>query len=366
MKKGVKMEKINVNGKYNIYIENNFENLQKYIKKIGKSYTKIYIITDENVEKLYIKNILKIFKNKNIFVIQSGEKSKNINIVQYIYEDMLTKRIDRKSLLIGLGGGVVGDIAGFVASTYMRGIDFLQIPTTLLAQVDSSVGGKVGIDFLDKKNIIGTFYNPVFVYININVLKSLPICQIENGLFEVLKYGYILDKKYLQYMNKYAEKIRKYDTDILAKIVYEACAMKSKIVSIDEREIGIRKILNFGHTFGHAIETETKFSILHGHAVGIGMLASLYISLKRGYIKEPDMEYIKSIIMHTNAYEKINIDIKNVYNFMKYDKKNENEKISIILIKKIGEAICENNFEKNEIIKALEYALLYVEKYKKI
>lgn len=353
------MYNINVEKKYNIYIQQDFDNLLNFIKKDNISHHNIAIITDNNVSKHYLTQIQNVFKFSNVFVyeIQNGEQSKNLLTIQNIYEFLLQNNIDRKSLIVALGGGVVGDIAGFVASTYMRGINFIQIPTTLLAQVDSSVGGKTGVDFLGKKNIIGAFYNPSLVYINISTLKTLPKNHIQNGMAEVIKYGYILDEDFLNFIFSEKEKIKDFNFDVLAKIIYKCCQLKSHIVFIDEKEQGIREILNFGHTFGHGIEAETNFNILHGQAVAMGMLSSLYISNILGFITDQQITQAKNILKYFDLCNKTNLNVENVYNNMIYDKKNENKKIKIIMLKKIGQAFSTFNIDKNMLIKALSYAL---------
>lgn len=353
------MYNINVEKKYKIYIQQNFDNLLNFIKKDNISHHNIAIITDNNVSKHYLKQIQNVFKFSNVFVyeIQNGEQSKNLLTIQNVYEFLLQNNIDRKSLIVALGGGVVGDIAGFVASTYMRGIKFIQIPTTLLAQVDSSVGGKTGVDFLGKKNIIGAFYNPSLVYINVDTLKTLPKEHIQNGMAEVIKYGYILDEDFLNFIFNEKEKINDFNFDILAKIIYKCCQLKSHIVFIDEKEQGIREILNFGHTFGHGIEAETNFNLLHGQAVAIGMLASLYISNMAGFITNEQIEQAKNILKYFDLCNKTNLNVENIYNNMIYDKKNENKQIKIIMLKKIGQAFSTFNIDKNTLIKAISYAL---------
>lgn len=353
------MYNINIGKQYSIYIEENFDNIKKYLIKDSIIYNNIIIITDNNVCKYYLEDIKHVFLEDNIFVyiINSGEQSKNLNEIYNIYEFLLRNNIDRKSLIIALGGGVVGDIAGFVASTYMRGIKFIQIPTTLLAQVDSSIGGKTGVDFLNKKNIIGSFYNPSLVYININTLKTLPNEQFENGMAEVIKHGYILDKEYLNFIIDKKEKIKSYDKDTLAQVIYKSCNIKANIVFIDEKEQGIREILNFGHTFGHSIETESNFSMLHGQCVAIGMIASMYISYLEGYITKEDIQKAKDILKYFNIYSHKNFNIQNIYKNMLYDKKNDNKQIKIIILKNIGEAFATDKISKQIILDAIKYAL---------
>ena len=346
---------LNVNKKYNIYIENSFDRL----KDLDIRYNNIFIISDENVDKYYLKSIVNIFQHKNIsfFVINSGEESKNLNTIYDIYTKIVYNFIDRKSLIISLGGGVVGDIAGFVASTYMRGIDYIQIPTTLLSMVDSSIGGKTGVDFLGKKNIIGSFYNPKLVYINLETLETLPQNEFENGMAEIIKHAYILDKEYLKYIIDNKEEIYNKDKDILANLIYKSCQIKSKIVSLDEKEIGIREILNFGHTFGHAIETESNFKIMHGKAISYGIIASMYISFKRGYINFEDIDRAKKLLRYFNLYQKMSINIENIYNHMIYDKKNNNKKIRLIILEEISKAKAIDDIYKEEIIEAIKFSL---------
>ncbi|WP_250278483.1 3-dehydroquinate synthase [[Clostridium] colinum] len=353
------MYSINIKRKYTIYIEEDFTNLIKYLNKNNIKHNNIVIITDDNVFNYYLKDIKNLFNNSNIYVykIKSGEKSKNLTQIHKIYEFLLNNNIDRKSLIISLGGGVVGDIAGFVASTYMRGIKFIQIPTTLLSQVDSSIGGKTGVDFLNKKNIIGSFYNPSLVYINIKTLETLPKEQFENGMAEVIKHGYILDKEFLDFILYQKEKIKNYDKNILKKMIYQSCKIKANIVCKDEKEQEIREILNFGHTFGHSIETETDFNVLHGQGVAIGIIASMYISYIKGYLQQEDLEKAKDILKYFNLYSENKLNIENIYKNMIYDKKNEDKKIKIIMLKNIGEAFATNEISEKIIKDAIKYSL---------
>lgn len=353
------MHRLNVNEKYKIYIENSFDNLLKYIKQNNIPYDNIVILTDDNVKEHYLSCIENIFKDKNVFsyVLKQGEETKNINTVCDVYEFLLNNNIDRKSLLVSLGGGVVGDISGFVASTYMRGINYIQIPTSLLAQVDSSIGGKTGVDFMNKKNIVGTFYNPSLVFININTLKTLPKEHIQNSMAEVIKCGYILDENYLNYINLQKEKILNYNMEVFTNIVYKCCKLKMEIVTKDEKEQNIREILNFGHTFGHAIESVTDFKILHGKAVAMGIVASMYISYKLNKITKDDLQNAKNILSFFNLYNKIPLDAQKIYEIMLYDKKNINKNIKIIILIEIGSAISTSSIEKTLLIDAINYSL---------
>lgn len=353
------MYNINIDKKYNIYIEEDFYNFKKFLKKDNINYNNLVIITDDNVCKYYLDTIKSIFIEEKVYsyIIKSGEQSKNLNEIYNIYQFLLNNNIDRKSFIIALGGGVVGDIAGFVAATYMRGIKFIQIPTSLLSQVDSSIGGKTGVDFLNKKNIIGSFYNPSLVYINITTLKTLPKEHFENGMAEVIKHGYILDKEYLDFILYKKEKIKNLDKDTLLQMIYKSCKIKANIVCIDEKEKGIRELLNFGHTFGHSIETESNFNMLHGESVAMGIIASMYISYIYGYITKEHIQQAKDILSYFNIYNKQNFNIDNIYKNMLYDKKNDNKKIKIIMLRNIGKAFSTDEISEETIKDAIKYSL---------
>lgn len=284
---------------------------------------KYFIITDENVYKN-----CKIFSNdENVFIIQPGEESKSFSNYESLSLQLLEKNIDRNSLIIGFGGGVVGDLSGFVASTILRGVDFIQIPTTLLAMVDSSVGGKVAINTKFGKNLIGAFYQPKAVYINIDFLKTLPKRYFTDGMGEVIKYALIYDKDMINYL------------DDVEKIIYRSCEIKAKIVSLDEKDNGIRKILNFGHTIGHSVEKYynfTKYS--HGEAVAIGMYYMASLSEKLG-IASNISGFVKDILIKYNLPYELDIPKENLLDYIKKDKKVSNNKIDCILLEEIGKAV---------------------------
>ena len=197
------------------------------------------------------------------YVFEAGENSKHLGTISDFYNFFVEEKLDRKSVVVALGGGVVGDMAGFAASTYMRGISFVQVPTTLLAQVDSSVGGKTGVDFNGNKNMIGAFYQPDFVFINSETLKTLPYREVAAGIAEAIKYGYIIDKDFLEYCVENKGSIKSLDNNALIEVIYKCCEAKAYVVSKDEKELGLRAILNFGHTFGHSVETLNNFKLLH-------------------------------------------------------------------------------------------------------
>lgn len=323
------MEKIE-NSTCTIFIDEDFKGFNNNINKI---YDKVLIISDKNVSKYHLKDLVENISLNNIFeyIIPSGEDSKSI----YKYEDIINYCVEinlsRKSLIVALGGGVVGDISGFVASTYMRGIDLVQVPTSLLAQVDSSIGGKVGINLGNIKNIIGSFYQPKFTYININVLKTLPNEEFIGGMAEVIKYAVIYDYKFLDYLIENSEQILNREIEFLKYIVIKCATIKAKIVSEDEKENGLRKILNFGHTFGHGLEKLCKIS--HGYAVSIGMNMAFKLALNENLINK---DYYDKFTKVCNKYKlpltfNLNEDVINIFEIMKNDKKNSFSKINLVL-----------------------------------
>lgn len=342
---------------YPILIENSFGALGKIMKQyLSQETSKVFIVVDNNVEPLYCMDIENSFmqhcKQVEKIVIPSGESNKTLDTVALIYSTLLEYGADRKSAIAALGGGVTGDMAGFAAATYLRGIKYIQIPTTLLSQADSSVGGKVGVDFKGYKNMIGSFYQPSFVYININTLKTLPRSEMMSGLAETIKHAAIYDEEFFDYIEYNINKIYAYDEETLLYIAKKNCSIKSEIVSQDEKEEGIRAILNFGHTFGHAFEKISDFAIPHGNAVVLGMICAYKLSESLG-ICSPD--YTKRFI---NLIEKAGYETKLPYNnnclpeiieIMKKDKKVKNNRLRFILPRKIGE-VCEMFIDDMNII----------------
>lgn len=345
---------------YPIFIKDDFSFLEKALNDSRFSGKKACVITDSNTKKLYLDIITEIaekcFSEVFEYSFKAGEKSKTLDTISEFYKFFTQKGLDRKSVIIALGGGVVGDMAGFAAATYMRGIKFIQIPTTLLSQVDSSVGGKVGVDFFGNKNMIGAFYQPEFVYINIKTLNTLPYEQIAAGMAEAIKYGYIIDKDFLNYFKDNMEKIKKLSPKEIKQIIYTSCKAKAYVVSEDEKESGLREILNFGHTFGHSIESLSNFELLHGECVAIGIISALKLSLDRGYINQIDLNFAKKLF----SFFELPINIKDfdknkIFKQMFSDKKTKNNKLNIVLLKKIGSAYTEKNVSDQEVLNAIEY-----------
>tara|TARA_A100001015_G_scaffold18304_1_gene21219 strand:+ start:4633 stop:5697 length:1065 start_codon:yes stop_codon:yes gene_type:complete len=342
--------------KYQIHIKG--KNFSKTIfnKDIGKN-NKVLIITDSGVPKKHIRKIKDIItcKKVNVLTLNQGEKSKSFASFQKIMNMLFNMNFDRSDSLIALGGGVIGDITGFCAATYLRGINYIQVPTTLLAQVDSSVGGKTAINVPQGKNLIGSFYNPKFVLISTDFLKTLPQEQYESGLGEVIKYAFIGNKKLKKIIEDNAKKITERNEKILKSIIEESIKTKSKIVTKDEKENGIRAILNFGHTFGHAIEAHHGYKkITHGAAITMGMVIAAKVSLFEGHIKDQQLENIISVIKSLGLKaDHRKYKYSDLRKYMKIDKKVSDGQLNLILIDKNFNAFKTSNFNNKNIIKAL-------------
>lgn len=341
------MLKLNVNlqdRSYPIYINTDYAEIDKCIHS-AKLTGKVVLITDTNVDKYQADECMNALSEAGCevrkYVIPAGEENKNLETVRGIYKFLLDLKLDRSAALIALGGGVVGDITGFAAATFLRGIHFVQIPTTLLAQSDSSVGGKVGVDFEGSKNIIGSFYQPKFVYINVNTLKTLPERELKAGLAEVVKHGIIMDEEFYEYIDYNVNKIFNYDESVLQYIARKNCSIKASVVEKDEKEGDLRAILNFGHTIGHAIETVMDFKLLHGECVSLGIIGALRMSWYLGMIDEGIVNRVKNTLEKIGLPTKLEgIDVDSVYRQMFYDKKIKDSKLTFVLLRrKIGEVI---------------------------
>ena len=348
--------------KYPIYFAHDFDGLEKAVKETSLEGRKLCIITDSNTERLYgqeVKNILEnYFESVFMYSFEAGEKSKNLNTISDFYNFFLENHIDRKTVVAGLGGGVCGDMAGFAAATYLRGIKFIQIPTTLLAQVDSSVGGKVGVDFKGSKNIIGAFYQPEFVYINTQTLNTLPEREFNAGMAEVIKYSPIYSHDFIEYIINNKDDIAAKDSKALKHIIKKCCKIKAEVVSKDEKEGGLREILNFGHTIGHAVETKMNFSYLHGECVALGMKAVFNICLKRGAVTEGEYNELIDILKYFKLPLQISgITADDVYSQMFLDKKVKNNQISFVLLEKYGKPYSTTEVSKDEIYSAINAVL---------
>ncbi|MEM2110552.1 MAG: 3-dehydroquinate synthase [Candidatus Bathyarchaeia archaeon] len=329
-----------VDESYDIFIENGLvEKISHDLKKnpLGNKYA---VVTDSNVQKIYGEELLKRLEKERISAclinFPAGEEFKNLETVSYLVNELSKNRLDRKSAIIALGGGVVGDVAGFTASIYMRGISYIQVPTTLLAQVDSSIGGKTAVDTNEGKNLIGSFYQPKKVYIDPNTLRTLSKEEFRNGLAEIIKYGVIYDRDFFEYLEENIGRINGFNQEVLAHVIWNSCRIKKEIVEEDPKEENKRSILNYGHTPAHAIEKLSNYKVSHGEAVAIGMNFSGSLAVKKGFWKRDELERQKNLLK--TAGFRLNFEfeplefIKTLY----HDKKAEDEAIKFVFPESIG------------------------------
>jgi 3-dehydroquinate synthase len=318
------------------------------------------VITDSNVSSLYREKLLTALRNVNLKVdlieFPAGEISKNTDTVLTIIKKLINLGADRNSALIALGGGVTGDMTGFIASIYMRSIPYIQIPTTLMAQVDSSIGGKTGIDLPEGKNLVGAFFQPKAVFIDLQFLKTLPDEEFTNGLSEIVKYGIIDDVELFNILEKETENIKNRSMDLLELIVERSCKIKKGIVEIDEMDMGVRRILNFGHTIGHAIEAESGYMIPHGNAVSIGMIASARISERLNYLSSEDRNRIEHLIRSIDLPDHVptSISMEGMLSKIRTDKKKKGGSVHFVLLKKIGVPFINGSVEETIIREIIE------------
>ncbi|MBM3837222.1 MAG: 3-dehydroquinate synthase [Verrucomicrobia bacterium] len=304
------------------------------------------VISDRKVARLYGATVQRSLRNAGfdsiLIAVPAGETSKQLSTVQHCYDRLAAHRLERGSFIVALGGGVVGDLAGFVAATYLRGIAFVQVPTTLLAQVDSSVGGKVGVNLKAGKNLVGAFYQPRFVLCDLATLDSLPAREFRAGLAEVIKYGIIYDAALFRRLERDLEKILRRDRETLSAVVARCCQIKAEVVSQDETESGLRAILNFGHTIGHAIEAISGYGKhLHGEAISIGQVAAARISAEQFGLPARDAERIRTLFARAGLPTEISLTaarLERLFNAMKLDKKVRSGEIKFVVVKKIGQA----------------------------
>jgi len=330
-----------VNDSYEILIERGlFKKIPALLKAkpFGNRYL---IITDSNIEELFGKKLLEALEEEGLKAglvsFAAGEKSKGFETFSQLLEKCFQKGLDRNSCIIALGGGVAGDLAGFVAATYMRGINYIQVPTSLLAMVDSSIGGKTGIDLREGKNIVGNIKQPKAVFIDTALLESLDDRELKNGLAEVVKHAVIADKKFFEFLSKNMDCIKFLDEKALPKIVAESCKIKSAIVEKDEKEKNLRKTINFGHTIGHAIESLGKYEAFsHGHAVAIGMLVEGKIAVEMGILKHKEFAKINRLVQEIGFNLTLKQKPEEIIEKMKHDKKAVAGKIFMVLPSKIG------------------------------
>lgn len=342
------MKKIKVNldkklsNSYEICIGNDILDRVGLIIAKNQPASRYIVITDSNVSTLYGEMLLFKLKKMGLKVdlieFPAGEASKNISTVLGIVEKMLKIGADRSSTLLAVGGGVVGDMTGLIASLYMRSLPYIQIPTTLMAQVDSSIGGKTAVDLPEGKNLLGTFYQPRSVFIDLKFLETLSDSEFNNGLVEVIKYGIIEDADFFHFLEVHMNQIRKRDNNVLERIVEVSCKIKKSIVEIDEKEKGLRRILNFGHTIGHAIEAASGYLVSHGEAVAMGMIAAVRISERLYDLPVEERIRVERLLGAAGLSGNIpqSIALEKILSRLKMDKKKDGATIHFVLLKKIG------------------------------
>jgi 3-dehydroquinate synthase len=347
---------------YDIELDAVLEQAGERLKGTGVG-KKIALVTNPTVKKLYGQRVVESLKAAGFLVmsveIPDGEQYKTLDWANSIYTALLINGFDRKSALVALGGGVIGDLAGFAAATYKRGVPFIQIPTTLLAMVDSSVGGKTGVNHPMGKNMIGAFYQPVKVLMDLRVLKTLPQEEFLAGVAEVIKYGVIRDADLFAYLDKNREKILALDPEALLHIIRRSCEIKAEVVGIDERESGLRAILNFGHTVAHAVETAENYAMRHGYAVAIGMVYASRLAHKTGLCDASAPEQVERLIKSYGLPTDLSAlsrkpSISGLMDTMQIDKKAEGGKVKFILPKKIGEVVITKEWDEGVLREVLE------------
>lgn len=343
---------------YDILISKDFTGLLEELQEFSTENKRLCIVTDSNVDKLYGNELLELLKDKCLkavkYVFPAGEEHKTLDTVKSLYKFLIEEGFDRKDMLIALGGGVVGDLTGYTAATYLRGIDFIQLPTTLLAQSDSSIGGKTGVDFDGYKNMVGAFKMPRLVYMNLSVLKTLEERQFFSGFAEVMKHGIIRDAIFYEWLLDNMYEICERDLDTLEEMIMRSCSVKKLVVEKDPLEQGDRALLNLGHTIGHAIEKAKNFELYHGECVALGIVAAAFISWKKELLSMD--EYYEIRDMFVPFYLPIsvdNIDPEEILRLTKADKKMEAGTIKFVLLKKIGKAIINTSVTDEEILAAI-------------
>ncbi len=344
---------------YDIVIRDDFAGLARELETLDTMSRKLCIITDYNVEKLYADSLAAVLapccREVFLFSFPAGEQSKHLGTVQDVYRFLIAHGLDRKDMLIALGGGVVGDLTGYTAATYLRGIDFIQIPTTLLAQVDSSIGGKTGVDFDQYKNMVGAFHMPRLVYMNLSVLNDLDARQYACGMAEILKHGLIRNASYYEWLIGHFMEINDRDMDAMEEMIGESCLIKKAVVEKDPTEKGDRALLNFGHTIGHALEKYKNFTMLHGECVALGAVAAAYISWKRELLSREEYYEIRDMFVPFGLPISVtDLDVEEILCLTRSDKKMEQGKIKFILLRQIGKAVIDHTVTEQEMRQALE------------
>ena len=350
---------------YSIFIEFGLlENLGEYLQQYSLR-QQVFVITDDTVNLIYGKKCAALLDKANIdykiFSVPPGESSKSITVLNELYTKLLNAKATRQTTIVAFGGGVVGDLAGFLAASFMRGVNYVQIPTTLLSQVDSSVGGKVGINHQLGKNLIGAFYQPQFVLIDPLLLNTLPQRELLAGMAEVIKYSYIWDSEFFNILNNNMNNLLSLkDTELLESVIQKCCEIKAHVVTQDERESGVRAILNFGHTIGHALEASTLYEkLLHGEAVSLGMKGAVYLSFLENRINQSTVDNCFELIDKLNPPQLPgNMTVDDIIQAMLQDKKRSDKGQLWVLLNKIGEVELTRQVDPINVTKAINFVLL--------
>lgn len=343
---------------YDIVFTQSFDSLTEELENLGFQDKRVCVVTDSRVDEYYGGQVMELLnghcRTAVKYVFPAGEENKTLDTVRDIYRFLIEKGFDRRDLLLALGGGVTGDVTGYAAATYLRGIDYIQLPTSLLAQADSSIGGKTGVDFDGYKNMVGAFKMPRLVYMNISVLATLEDRQFFSGFSEVMKHGLIRDQLFYEWLIENMYEICERDPAVLQEMLIRSCSVKKLIVEKDPTEQGERALLNFGHTIGHAVEKARHFELYHGECVALGAVAAAYISWKREMLSME--EYYEIRDMFVPFYLPIsvdNIDPEEILRLTKSDKKMESGRIRFVLLKKIGKAVIDSTVTDEEILAAV-------------
>jgi 3-dehydroquinate synthase len=319
----------------------------------------VMVVTNTTIADLYLDELMTALTDFSVVscVLPDGEQYKTLDVLNQIFSRLLESKYNRSATLIALGGGVVGDMTGFAAASYQRGVDFIQIPTTVLSQVDSSVGGKTGVNHVLGKNMIGAFYQPKAVFADLSILSSLPSRELSAGIAEIIKYGLIQDEQFLLWLERNMSALLALELAALSYAIKRSCECKAEIVAQDERESGIRAILNLGHTFGHAVETDQGYgNWLHGEAVAVGIVVACVLSEKLGWISMADVKRVRAIIESANLPVRLpqNMTSERFLELMSVDKKVIDGKLRLVLLQRLGEAVVTSDVDWNTVVEAIE------------
>ncbi|MCG8378843.1 MAG: 3-dehydroquinate synthase [Proteobacteria bacterium] len=346
---------------YPIYIGGALLSDAELIKKHVTS-TQVLVVTNETIAPLYLDKFTAHLKELNFdtVILPDGEYTKSLESLNLVITHLMEKKYNRTCVLIALGGGVIGDLTGFAAACYQRGVKFIQIPTTLLAQVDSSVGGKTAVNHPLGKNMIGAFHQPTAVFADTSILSSLPDRELSAGLAEVIKYGLIRDKEFFDWLEENINNLKNRDNEALGYAIERSCINKAEVVAEDERESGLRAILNLGHTFGHAIETALSYKEwLHGEAVACGMLMAADLSVRLGMLESINVERIRTLLKQINLPVQVHPDVKldEMLKNMKVDKKSREGVLYLILLDEIGKAVITSDYTEEALTETINHYL---------